>query len=108
MKQNENWIYLFILLSGLDVLLTWMISNKAGTLAVEGNPIALLVLEQTGWLGMIAFKAVGIGIICSLSNRLYELSPKIASRVWMFSCFTMLLVVFWSCGLYAWQCRVMN
>ena len=70
-----------VLLSALDVMLTWTIFYAGGT---EANPIAEAVIDQWGLNGMIVYKFALIGVfilICEGVGTLRDTTGRMLSRL---------------------------
>lgn len=71
--QYESEISWFVLVSVLDIVLTFLIlrySAEGRTRAplIEGNPIARWILQQSGFVGMAVFKLMITGVVCVIAE----------------------------------------
>jgi hypothetical protein len=91
--------FLFALLSGTDLVLTWwLIGNTAGQV-YEVNPIASWWLTRFGWIGLVCFKALIVLVVLGLSAVIHYSRPRAAERILRLACASLTIVVLYSTGL---------
>jgi hypothetical protein len=86
---------LYILLSGLDLYLTWVLVGGTD-LAHEGNPVAAFILNETGWLGLSVFKSACVAFVLVVGVGLWQCRPRTARGLVGFACLSSLAVVGYS------------
>jgi len=92
-------LVLFILLSLLDLCLTWLLIRYSGGKVEEGNPIAKAWLVRWGWEGMVVFKMGAMSIVATVIVLLTRHRPLVGVLVATFACLALGLVTYYSYGL---------
>lgn len=80
MRYPNEYVW-FILLSSMDVMLTWVILSRGGS---EVNPLAKLVIDAWALPGAIMFKfslMLLVIVICEVVGRLNDRSARILARL---------------------------
>jgi len=72
---------LFMGLSALDLVLTWILLRHTGGVVYESNPIANAFLSQYGWAGMAIFKLTDMLLVTFIVCLLGLFHPGAARRV---------------------------
>ncbi|MBL4886425.1 MAG: hypothetical protein JKY95_18085 [Planctomycetaceae bacterium] len=75
----ETETSLFILVSVLDVLMTWFLISRGGF--VESNPVAAFFLNHWGRKGFVAFKFICVLVVCVTTQVIYTKYPRLASMI---------------------------
>lgn len=91
----------FTLLSGADFALTRHLLQIGDDSFYEWNGAARWCLDQFGWGGLAAFKAVVVASVLALAYWIYRYRSKIGHRVLTFGCLTVSVVVLYSIYLVA-------
>jgi len=71
--QYESEISWFVLVSVLDIVLTFLIlrysaEGRTRSSLIEGNPIARWILHQAGFAGMAIFKLAITAVVCVIAE----------------------------------------
>lgn len=71
--QYETEISWFVLVSVLDIVLTFLIlrysaEGRTRSVLVEGNPVARWILQTTGFVGMAVFKLLITTMVCVIAE----------------------------------------
>jgi Domain of unknown function (DUF5658) len=78
-------LFLFGVLSVIDLGLTWFLLSQSGGRIYEVNPIANAWLATYGWAGLIVYKVIGlllvVGVVLFISRR----QPHIGKRLLNFA-----------------------
>jgi hypothetical protein len=90
---------LFAVLSGADLFLTWRLLEHSNGWLYESNPVAAWCLVHFGWLGLTAFKTVGVLLVAGLALVISRSQPRTGGRVLGFACSVPALVVLYSTAL---------
>lgn len=90
---------LFILLSLVDLSLTWLLLNHHGSNVGEANPVAAWFLETHGWLGMAIFKGCMAFLVVGICALVALRRPVVAHRVLTLGIVVVGCVVAYSCFL---------
>ncbi len=89
-------LVLFMILSLIDLFLTWYLFEFSDLEITESNPIAAAWLGDYGWTGLLLFKSlilvVGLTLIVLISRPRPDLGGKVAS----FACLVLTLVTLYS------------
>jgi hypothetical protein len=85
----------YLVLSALDCLLSIKIlsATSSNALDLEANPIAAHVYRVAGWLGLLAYKAILVGLVLFLARVVAATRPRTASRLLMVGCVATAVVV---------------
>jgi hypothetical protein len=90
----ENHYTWFVLVSALDVMLTWVILHAGGR---EANAIAAAVLERFGLGGMVTFKfalACFVIVLCEvIGRRSVRAGRNLATAAIALTCVPLLVAV---------------
>ncbi len=73
------------LLSGVDLLLTWLLVGHWGD-AHEANPLAAAVLQGCGWWGLIVFKVTLVVLVVGISRHIFRPRPRTAGLLLGLGC----------------------
>jgi hypothetical protein len=90
-------LYLFTVLSLVDLILTWALLNFAEGKVYELNPIALAWLVKYGWPGFVVFKFLGVSLIGFIAVFVARHQPRTAARILTFACVAVGLVLIYTC-----------
>jgi len=93
----ERETTLFILVSALDVFMTWILLSRRGF--VESNPIALYFIEGWGIKGMVYFKFALVAFISVLCQIIAVKKLDVAKRILQFATVLVSCVVLYSLSL---------
>ena len=74
--QHET--LLFVLVSALDVFMTYILLNQGGGQFVEGNPVARFFLHEWGPKGLVYFKFSTVALVCVLAQIIVRHRPVAA------------------------------
>jgi hypothetical protein len=83
----------YIALSVVDFIFTFALIQLSDGAAYESNPLAAACLEGHGWLGLAAFKAVGVLVFVSTVALLTLRRRWVAAAVATFGCGVLFSVV---------------
>jgi hypothetical protein len=98
-------LVLFVILSFIDLYLTWRLVSLSGGCVYESNPIANWWLKSLGWLGLGIFKFSTMSMVATLTVIISRYRPRIGGLVLTFGCTTLSAVVLYSC-LLSWELGV--
>jgi hypothetical protein len=87
---------LFVALSAVDLVLTWVLLRHTGGAVYEGNPIANAFLSQYGWAGMAIFKVTDMLLVTFIVCLLGLFQPSAARRVLSIACIILSVVALYS------------
>lgn len=76
MLQKE--CLLFVLVSALDVFMTYILLSHGGGQFVESNPVARFFIHGWGAKGMVYFKFATVAIVCFLAQIIARHRPQTA------------------------------
>ena len=79
-------LVVFIFLSLLDLLLTWLLVRYSGGRVVERNPLASAWLLRYGWEGLIVFKMAAMFLVVLLAFLISLRRPRVAGWFLSFAC----------------------
>jgi hypothetical protein len=91
----------FLILSGLDFLLTSHLLFSSDGAVYESNPLAGWFFSEFGWRGLAAFKLVSVLGVMSLALTIYRYRPRTGQHLLAFGCAILGLVVAYSSALAA-------
>jgi hypothetical protein len=94
-------LFLFVLLSALDLALTWILIHSGDGQVYEGNPVANWWLENSGWFGLAAFKLAAVSLVGGLSVIIACHRPRVGGFVLSFGCAVLIVAVLYSSSLAA-------
>lgn len=82
--QYETLISWFVLVSVLDIVLTFLIlrysaQGRTRSTLIEGNPIARWILHHTGFTGMAVFKLLITGFVCVIAEAVGQQRPGLGA-----------------------------
>jgi hypothetical protein len=89
-------IVLFLVLSVLDLVHTYLLIQNGGGQVYEGNPIARSWLLRYGWTGLALFKGASIFVVLACVLLLNRYRPQSAALVITIACVVLLVVAFYS------------
>jgi uncharacterized protein DUF5658 len=92
-------VFLFMLLSVCDLVLTWWLLRHSGRVVCEANPVADWWLSRFGWCGLAAFKIGMMVLIMVLLRLVSQHRPRAAGHVLSFACAVLAAVVVHSAAL---------
>lgn len=72
----ETETSLFILVSVLDILMTWFLISSGNF--VESNPVANYFLMHWGRKGFVAFKFISVLVVCVSTQIIWTKYPRLA------------------------------
>jgi hypothetical protein len=93
------WIIVFFVGSILDVVLTWMVVDKAS--GVEANPLAAAYLERHGWFGLGVFKLGGMAVFLGSIVLILRRRPGLARGLLQLACLILFVVLVYSAALWS-------
>ncbi len=93
----ERETSLFIIVSALDVIMTWILLRREGF--VESNPIASYFLHGWGIKGMVYFKFALVAFITVLCQIIALKKEDVARRILQFATVLVACVVLYSFSL---------
>jgi len=70
LNHPKLWLWAVLTFGVGDVLSTWYFLQRPGN--VESNPVALGILNEFGYFGLVAWKAVVFGLFAGL----YRVTPR--------------------------------
>jgi hypothetical protein len=97
--SHKRRTLVFVVLSSLDLLLTWRLLETSDGQVYESNPIASWFLVYTGWLGLVGFKAVAVLFASGLTTMLTCLRPRMGGFILSLACVIVGGVVVYSSSL---------
>ena len=68
----------FVLVSTLDVFMTYVLLRQPGGQFIESNPIARYFIYGWGVKGMVGFKLAMTALVCIISQIVYQRRPLVA------------------------------
>jgi hypothetical protein len=74
-------LFLYALLSTVDLILTWILLSQSGGKIKEGNPIADAWLATYGWAGLIVYKVVGLLLVATVVIFISLRQPQTGKRL---------------------------
>jgi hypothetical protein len=89
-------LFLFALLSGADLFLTWRLVQQGDGLVYESNPLANWWLRHYGWLGLVAYKGLAVGLVLGLWAVVVRYRPNTGGWMLTFACSAVAVVVLYS------------
>src|SRR5215472_16284389 len=92
-KPHQRKLALFVLLSALDLFMTWRLLNRPDTLIYEINPLARWSWEQLGWPGLISFKISLVSVAAMAAIMIARRRPRVTGHVLSFGCAAAAFVV---------------
>lgn len=92
-------LLLFATLSATDFFLTWNLIREGNGPVYESNPTARWCLEQYGWGGLAAYKAVMVLFFVAVALVIHAARPRTGRRVLTAACCIVGTVVVYSCSL---------
>ena len=92
--HDESATTLFILVSALDVFMTYLMVTQGRF--VESNPVAAFFLHRWGLKGLIYFKFAVTAFVCVLTQVIGSKRPETAKRVLQLSTVIVSAVVCYS------------
>jgi uncharacterized paraquat-inducible protein A len=90
--SKKAWLVLYVLLSGLDLILTHRLLTHNGEMVYEGNPLARFWLHHYGWAGLATFKVLTVELVAVVSLVVSLSSPHLGRRILIFGCLVLLVV----------------
>jgi FtsH-binding integral membrane protein len=96
----EGETLLFVLASGMDFLMTWLLlnyqSDSGRTWFVESNPVARYFLYSWGFDGLIAFKFASVALVVVICQVIARTRIQVARRLLQFATLVVIGVVVYS------------
>ena len=89
-------LFLFLVLSLADLLITILLLMGSPHTAEEVNPIARAWLVNYDWQGLIVFKALVVAIVSAIGVYISLRQPDTGRKVLTFACLVVGLVVIYS------------
>jgi len=74
--QQES--LLFVLVSALDVFMTYILLSHSNGLFYESNPVARFFIREWGPKGMVYFKFVMVAFVCVVAQIIARRKPEVA------------------------------
>lgn len=99
--RHEREMLLFVLVSTLDIVMTWALLRRGGF--TESNPIAHYILVHWGIKGMVLFKFSMVGVVCFVVQLIARRRTATAQRVLNLATLIVVGVVIYSFTLLAQQ-----
>jgi len=90
---------LYIVLSAVDLLLTYQLIKLGGGYIYESNPLADAWLRSYGWPGVAFFKLMSIFVVGGVAVYVSIYRPATGSRLMTFACVAVACVVIYSASL---------
>lgn len=90
----ESETSLYILVSTLDILMTWILLYRGGF--VEANPVARFFLEGWGLKGFVGFKFALVCLVCVIAQVIAITRQDIARRILLLGTLVVAVVVIYS------------
>jgi Domain of unknown function (DUF5658) len=87
---------LYVVLSGLDLFLTYKLFKVGGGHVYESNPIADAWLKSYGWFGMTLFKLMSMLVVGGVAVYISVHRPRMGSGLLTFACISVAGVVLYS------------
>ena len=69
---------LYVLVSALDVFMTYILLSREGSVFVESNPVARYFINGWGTKGMVYFKFGTVALVCVLAHVIAQRRPRVA------------------------------
>lgn len=92
----QNEVTTFILVSVLDIFMTYMLLRVG---AVEANPFARFFLDRWGFDGMIAFKMVSVALVTVIAQIVAQFQMSTARKLLIYATAIVGAVVIYSAAL---------
>jgi hypothetical protein len=92
----RSLLLLFPALSLADLVLTWVLLQRADGRAWESNPVASWWLEHFGWAGLSGYKLGNVLLVAALAWVVSRRRPRAAGGLLAFGCTSLLAVVAYS------------
>src|SRR5262245_38783083 len=89
-------LLLFIVLSFVDLYLTWFLLETSGGKIYESNPIAAAWLASYGYRGLVTYKIMGLLLVGIVSVYISFRKPVTGKRLLMFATAALALVTLYS------------
>jgi Domain of unknown function (DUF5658) len=89
-------LWLFLLLSAVDLAMTWILVHRSRGAIYEGNPIAAWWLSVAGWVGLTAFKAATVACVLGTCTLISAHRPHASGAILSFACCTLCGVIAYS------------
>jgi hypothetical protein len=77
----ESETTMFILVSVLDIVMTWYLISHSNRQVVEANPVAAFFLYRWGGNGLVGFKMFMVAVVCVLTQIIERFKPPLGLRV---------------------------
>jgi hypothetical protein len=94
---SRKWILglflLFLILSLMDLFLTWKLLRRGDEQIVESNPFAAWCLAAHGWEGVVASKLGLVAMVGCLALSITRRRPQAGEKLLVFSCGALSTVV---------------
>lgn len=90
---------MFVLVSALDVLMTYILLSQGGGRFVEANPVARYFIHGWGPRGMVYFKFATVAFVCVLAQIIARHQPRAARGLLLGATFLVAVVVIYSFSL---------
>jgi hypothetical protein len=89
-------LFLFAILSVIDLILTYRLIHVGGGYIYESNPLANEWLQRFGWQGLAAFKVTTVSLVAFIAIYVSTSRPRVGSRLLNFACLAACTVVVYS------------
>ncbi len=90
---------LYLVLSLLDLFLTYRLLQVSDGHVYESNPIANAWLNRYGWAGLTTFKVMSMILVASATVCISLRHPRTGGGILTFACSALAVVVLYSCSL---------
>tara|TARA_R100000789_G_scaffold80433_1_gene75624 strand:- start:1579 stop:1950 length:372 start_codon:yes stop_codon:yes gene_type:complete len=94
----ESETTLFILVSALDIFMTWILLSGGGF--IESNPIARFFLDHWGRKGFVGFKFACVAVVCIIAQIVATQKPHLARLILLVGISVVSFVVIYSLTLW--------
>lgn len=74
--QQETLLY--VLVSSLDLFMTYILLSQSGGVFMEANPVARFFIAEWGAKGMVYFKFSMVAFVCVLAQIIARYRPRSA------------------------------
>ena len=89
-------LVIFLVLSLIDLSLTWFLLSNSGGRVYESNPIADAWLASYGWAGLVIYKVAGLILVASVILFVSYRQPQTGRRLLAFAICALTVVAFYS------------
>ena len=97
---NPQETFILIVVSGLDVIMTYTLLTRGDGGFTESNPFARFFLDRWGMAGMAYFKAIMTLVVCLITQIVARKNRSLARQVLELATLIIVAVVIYSVGLH--------